>query len=432
MDISVFGMGKLGACLVASLANAGHTVTGFDPSADAVKAINSASPLVFEPGLAEILARNISRIRGLTSADEALAESEAAFVIVPTPSSDHGDFKNDYVLKALEAIGENLRANPRPFTVVISSTVMPGSCDSEFVPLLERVSGLKVGDNLGLAYSPEFIALGSILQDMQFPDLILIGESDSAAGDVVQQIALSMVKNSPSVQRMSLASAEVTKIAINTFVTTKISFANMLGEICDQIPGTDIDNVTSAVGSDRRVGSSYLKAALGYGGPCFPRDNAALAFAAESRGVGADIARATDSINRRQVDRIVDIVLKNSKLKDTVGVVGLAYKPNTPVTDSSEALEIAHQLSQSGRHVIGFDPLVAAAKTATTAKNLVVTDDSGLLSAASVIVLANPELDFRSQGNIPPSRIIIDLWGAEATEEATAIRPGRRQLGGAV
>ena len=428
MYISVFGLGKLGACLVASLANSGHTVTGFDPSADAVKAINSASPLVFEPGLAEILARNISRIRGLTSADEALAESEAAFVIVPTPSSVHGDFKNDYVLKALETIGENLRANPRPFTVVISSTVMPGSCDSEFVPLLERVSGLKVGDNLGLAYSPEFIALGSILQDMQFPDLILIGESDSAAGDVVQQIALSMVKNSPSVQRMSLASAEVTKIAINTFVTTKISFANMLGEICDQIPGTDIDNVTSAVGSDRRVGSSYLKAALGYGGPCFPRDNAALAFAAESRGVGADIARATDSINRRQVDRIVDIVLKNSKLKDTVGVVGLAYKPNTPVTDSSEALEIAHRLSQSGRHVIGFDPLVAGTETATTAKDLVVTGDSSLLSSASVIVLANPELDFQSQGDIPPTTVIIDLWGANSVKAITVVRPGRQHV----
>ncbi|MDA8777177.1 nucleotide sugar dehydrogenase [Pontimonas sp.] len=423
MRVGVMGLGKLGACLVASLAHGGHTVTGFDISAAAVGAINSRQPLVHEPGLADLLEKNAGRISATQDVHTALHDAEAVFIIVPTPSGPAGDFSNTYVAQALEAIGANLRANPRRITVVISSTVMPGSCETEFIPLLEASSGLTVGKEIGLGYSPEFIALGSVLKDMSQPDLILIGQSDAETGAIVSKIALSMVSNTPEVRNMSLSSAEITKIAINTFVTTKISFANMLSELCDEIPGSNIDDVTSAVGSDRRVGKLYLKAALGYGGPCFPRDNAALAFSAESRGLTADIARATDSVNRRQVERIVSLVLQSSQPGDKVGVLGLAYKPNTPVIDESQGLEIARALSERDRAVVGFDPLVAG-NVLEKSPNFVVAQSSSEMAGATVVVVANPELGHILESTARGA-VIIDMWGAHAADSPRIIRPGR-------
>jgi len=423
MKITVMGLGKLGACLVGSLAEGGHQVRGFDVSAAAVKSLNSQQSLVYEPGLAELLEKNAGRFAAFGDAGTALSGSEAVYIIVPTPSKPEGDFANDYVTQALEAIGEDLRQNPRQMTVVVSSTVMPGSCEAEFLPLLEARSGLTVGKEIGLAYSPEFIALGSVLKDMSQPDLILIGESDPRTGDIVSEIALSMVANSPEVRRMSLSSAEITKIAINTFVTTKISYANMLSELCDEIPGSDIDDVTTAVGSDRRVGKLYLKAALGYGGPCFPRDNAALAFSAESRGLKADIARATDSVNRRQVERIVSLALQSSQPGDQIGVVGLAYKPNTPVIDESQGLEIARSLSKKDRAVVGFDPLVAENAPERSA-NFVVAQSPLELDGATVVIVANPELGHTLEGTARRA-VIIDMWGTHVADSARIIRPGR-------
>jgi len=423
VKVTVVGLGKLGACLVASLAEAGHEVRGFDVSPAAVQSINSRQPPVYEPGLAELLEKNVGRFMASDDMETALLGSEVVYIIVPTPSKSEGDFSNEYVTQALEAIGADLRKNPRRMSVVVSSTVMPGSFEAEFIPLLEDCSGLTVGQEIGLAYSPEFIALGSVLKDMSQPDLILIGESDPRTGEVVSDIALSMVTNSPEVRKMSLSSAEITKIAINTFVTTKISFANMLSELCDEIPGSDIDDVTAAVGSDRRVGKLYLKAALGYGGPCFPRDNAALAFSAESRGVVADIARATDSVNRRQVTRIVSLVIQNSRHGDKVGVVGLSYKPNTPVIDESQGLEVALALSGQGRFVVGFDPLVSEA-VLEKSPNFVVAQSLSEIDGATVIVLANPELGHIIEDSARDS-VIIDLWGTYASNSSRIIRPGR-------
>jgi UDPglucose 6-dehydrogenase len=428
MRITVLGLGKLGACLLASLAEAGHDVRGFDVSRPAVFAINSREPLVHEPGLQDLLEKNVSRFRAFETAEEALAGSEAVYVIVPTPSAAAGNFSNEYVAQALEAIGLDLRLNPRTLTVVISSTVMPGSCETEFIPLLESHSGLSVGKDLGLAYSPEFIALGSIVKDMSEPDLILIGESDVRTGEIVSQIAASMVSNIPETRRMSLSSAEITKIAVNTFVTTKISYANMLSELCDEIPGANVDDVTRAVGSDRRVGSLYLKAALGYGGPCFPRDNAALAYAAESRGLEANIARATDAINRRQVKRIVSLVTARSQPGDEIGILGLAYKPNTPVTDESQGVDIARSLSTNDRHVIGYDPLVFDPGL-IEGGNFALAKSPSDLAGASVIVVANPELAYVLD-EISEDTVIIDMWGSQPEDDLRVIRPGRKEWGG--
>ena len=303
MKLSVVGLGKLGAPLAAALASRGHSVVGVDLVPATVKAINAGRAPVVEPGLQDLLDVTDGRLRATADIADAVANSEVTFILVPTPSGPDGGFVLDYVLPALEQVGAAAAAKGERHLVVITSTVMPGSTDGPIREALERSSGLTVGEGIGLCYSPEFIALGSVVRDLLHPDLILVGESDPESGQKLGDLMSSVVLTEPPVQRMNLVNAELAKISVNTFVTTKISYANMLAEMCEQLPDADVDAVTAAIGLDSRIGSKYLKGATPYGGPCFPRDNVALSRLARSLGVTADIAEATDAINRRQVDR---------------------------------------------------------------------------------------------------------------------------------
>ena len=290
-------------------------------------------------------------------ANEAIQKSDASFVIVPTPSDNTGFFSNRFVLQAMETLGRALRNKKGYHMVVITSTVMPGSTGGEIKDALEAASGRKVGPELGLCYNPEFIALGSVVRDMLYPDSILIGQGDEKSGDMLQTIYLQMCERKPPVQRMNWISAELTKISVNTYVTTKISYANMLADICDRLPGADVDVVTKALGADTRIGAKYLKGAMGYGGPCFPRDNVAFAALARKIGARADVAEATDRINNYQIDRLSGLVGKLAKTGTRIALLGLSYKPQTPVVEESHSVKLAARLADSGYVVVVPDPL---------------------------------------------------------------------------
>lgn len=426
MRIAVFGLGKLGAVMAAVLADAGHDVVGVDLSADLVALVNAGVAPVDEPGLQALMDASAGRLRATTDAADALDGAQASYVIVPTPSGADGTFTNRYVVTALDAIGSRLAAHADPHTVVICSTVMPGSCDGELRAALEQASGRQVGVDVGLVYSPEFIALGSIVRDMQHPDLVLIGESDAASGDIVEAVARSVVRNTPTVKRMTPVNAELTKIAINTFVTTKISFANMLGEICDQLDGADVDVVTDAVGSDSRIGTKYLKGAIGYGGPCFPRDNIALTRLADAVGVDAAIARATDAVNDRQVDRVAALVVDAAAAPAKVVVLGLSYKPDTPVCERSQGVELANVLAARGYDVTAVDPSAVPAGTAELSPAVRThTHAATAIDGAAVVVVMTPWEEFAT---VSPEdlqdKAVIDAWGILAPQVG-ALRLGR-------
>ncbi|HTE81698.1 MAG TPA: nucleotide sugar dehydrogenase, partial [Reyranella sp.] len=314
---------------------------------------------------------NRARLTATMDATAAVQNSDASFVIVPTPSDSTGFFSNRFVLQAMDTIGKALRNKSGYHMVVITSTVMPGSTGSEIKAALEAASGRKVGPDLGLCYNPEFIALGSVVRDMLYPDSILIGESDAKAGDMLQTIYLQMCETKPPVQRMNWVSAELTKISVNTYVTTKISYANMLADICDRLPGADVDTVTRALGADTRIGSKYLKGAMGYGGPCFPRDNVAFAALARKLGARADVAEATDRINNYQVDRLTALVSKFARSGTRIALLGLSYKPLTPVVEESHSVKLAERLADAGYIVTVHDPLAQDAALAVLGDKVV-------------------------------------------------------------
>jgi UDPglucose 6-dehydrogenase len=412
MEIAVIGLGKLGSPLAAVLASRGHVVVGVDLNPAAVQALTAGRAPVVEPGLQERLEMAQGRLRATTDFADAIAATDISFVIVPTPSGPDGAFSNRYVIDAVKRIGAALKTTSRYHVVNITSTVMPGSTGGEIRAALEAASGRKVGVDVGLTYNPEFIALGSVVRDLLQPDMVLIGESDPRAGDVLEGAYALTVPEGTPVQRMNWVCAELTKIAVNTYVTTKISYANMIAELCEQLPGADVDVVTRALGRDSRIGAKYLKGALGYGGPCFPRDNVALATLARSLGLRADVAEATDTVNRRQVDRVVRLVARLAPDPATVAVLGLSYKPDTPVVEESQGVMIARALAAAGHAVLIADPVALESASAVLGDTVTpMSTAEAAVAAATVIVVTNPDRSFAALA--PASftgKAIVDCW----------------------
>lgn len=258
VTLSVIGLGKLGAPMAACLAAKGFPVIGVDVDARKVDALNRAQAPVFEPGLPELLQVAKTRLKATQDIPTAVLNSEVTFVVVPTPSEPDGSFSLRYVLQACEGIADALRKKSLWHLVVITSTISPGSMDNSIRPLLEEHSGKRSGIDFGLCYNPEFIALGSVIRDFLNPDFVLIGESDERSGQVLEGIYRQVCENNPPVVRMNFINAELTKLAVNTFVTTKISFANMLARICEKLLGADVDVVTKALGLDSRIGTKLF------------------------------------------------------------------------------------------------------------------------------------------------------------------------------
>jgi UDPglucose 6-dehydrogenase len=414
MKVSVVGLGKLGSPLLAFLAAKGFDTFGVDQNPNFVAAVQSGRAPVSEPGLQELFDSAGSRIRATDDISEAVTSTGVTFVVVPTPSKADAAFSNAHVIDAIEGIGAALRGKSGYHLVVITSTVMPGSTGGPIRQALERTSGRRLGRDLGLCYNPEFIALGSVVHDMLRPDFILIGESDAQAGDMLESIYAAICESRPSIQRMNFINAEIAKIAVNSFVTTKISFANMISGICERLPGADATVVTKAIGCDSRIGGKYLAPALGYGGPCFPRDNAAFALMANKVGASADIAEAADKINHRQVERVVSLVRK-LLLGGTVGVLGPSYKPNTAVVEASQGVAIAAALAGDGYSVIVSDPRAAPAANAVLGGMVEMAPAADCAARSDLLIVATPWPEFRelpldalrrAKGRL----IVVDCW----------------------
>jgi UDPglucose 6-dehydrogenase len=227
--------------------------------------------------------------------------------------------------------------------------------DGVLIPMLERELGGVAGKDFGVCYNPEFIALGNVVNGLLEPDMVLIGESDPETGAALEQLYKKYNRNSPRIARMSIVSAELTKISVNSYITMKISFTNQLRMISEQFAKADIHAILDAIGSDSRIGKKYLKAGLSFGGPCFPRDNRLLAYSARQAGMEAPLAEASDKVNQQTNWNLFQKVQGMAGNKDLIAVLGLSYKPDTYITEESAGLYLAQQLKRHGYKVIVHD-----------------------------------------------------------------------------
>jgi UDPglucose 6-dehydrogenase len=270
---------------------------------------------------------------------------------------------------------------------------------------------------------------------MLHPDFILIGESDARSGQLLASLYEDHWEPRPPVRRMSFVNAELAKIAVNTFVTTKISYANTLARICERLPGADADVVTAALGLDTRIGPKYLKGALGFGGPCFPRDNVAFNSLARDNGVQALLAEATDRFNRQQVGWLADQMLQHLPKGGRVGILGLAYKPETNVVEESQGVAFARYFLAQGVPVVAYDPAAAEGARAQLEGDITFAASAEECARqADLLLIATAWDEFRrlspralkDSGRRP---VVVDCWRilpeAEFAERAELIVLGR-------
>ena len=416
--ISVVGLGKLGMCAAACFAAKGFEVTGVDINKDFVESVNSGKAPVYEPGLQRLISSCKSRLTATQDYNEAIKNSDMTFLVVPTPSRKDGHFSDKYLKDALRYLSRALGIAEKKYHLfVITSTVSPGTTDENLIPLIEAESGKQLNKDFGVCYNPEFIALGSVIRDFLNPDMVLVGESNNFAGERLAKVYEKVCENKPYIARMSIMSAEITKISLNSYITMKISFANTLANICEKIPSADVDAITKALGADKRIAPFYLKGGLSYGGPCFPRDNKAFVAFAEKHDVDAVLAKATDAVNQLQIDRLIELAMTHFRSRDNnniVSVLGFAYKPNTPVIEESPVIRLIEEFLKNDLEVIIYDPLAMDNVRARFGENILYASsvkDCFFRSSMSIITTQADEFKSINEDYIVHKpTTIIDCW----------------------
>ena len=413
---SVVGLGKLGSSIAAAIASRGFHVIGVDSNPRAVDLVNAGRAPVHETDLEQTIVANRKYLKASHSFEEAVLGSHLTFVAVPTPSDESGAFSLQQAARAFQGIGRALREKNGYHNVVLTSTVLPGATRHGLLPILERESGKTCGSDFGLCFSPAFIALGNMIRGFLHPDFTLIGEFDDRCGGQLEACYSDIMPEQPPCRRMNLENAELTKISLNSFITTKIVFANMIGDCCERIPGGDVDVVTDALGLDERIGAKCLTAALGYGGPCFPRDNEALAFFGQAIGAPSSLPTTTDWDNRARVERIVGRLRPMIESGTTVAVLGLAYKPFSSVVEESQSIDLVRSLSRAGACVVGYDPLSSETARGVLGEEARIVDSiSECLVRAKVVLVTTPDPAFRTLSmtdfdQAPARIIVVDFW----------------------
>lgn len=417
MNVAVVGQGKLGLCLSVLLAESGHDVLALDVDRARVDQLRSGVCPIVEPGVEAMLRRHRARLEFSTDIESAAA-AEMTFVVVPTPSDDSGRFDPSAVVDVARRVGRGLRDHQGRHTFVVVSTVMPGDTEAVIAPALREAAGWDVG----CVVSPEFIALGTVLADMRRPDLILIGTDDPASGIMVEKVLDTIDSgyrwgdagpcdcdlpggcvharsiSSPVVKHLSLTEAEIAKIAVNAYVTGKISWANTLGELCRGY-GARSPVVAAAIGVDSRIGPRFLRPGGAYGGECFPRDQRAFIEACQAVGVDAPLSVAADQVNSDQAwswaVRVVNVLGPDDK----VTVLGTSYKPGTDVTTEAFSHAVTDWLRyQWSRKVTTHDPIAACDEP----------DLEVALADADVVFVATDDPRWVRPF---PGKVVVDPWG---------------------
>jgi len=362
LKISIVGTGFVGLCTGAGFAARGFEVITSTHDREKVGSINRGIPPFYEPGLGEMLKTLVSKgyLRCVVEREEAVLSTDVTFIAVGTPSRSDGGINLNYVKEAAREIGKALAKKDEYHIVVVKSTVIPGTTQNIVKPLLEGSSQKRCGIDFGLCMNPEFLREGSAIYDTFHPDRIVIGEYDRESGETLQTLFESFYKDeiSPLV-RTNLFTAELIKYANNSFLATKISFINQVANICQKTPNTDVTAVAKAIGLDDRIGPRFLRAGLGYGGSCFPKDVKALIEYSKSLGYMPNLLEAVEEINQEQPYKAIELAkdVLNSLEKKRIAVLGLSFKPGTDDIREAVSIKIISKLLEEEARVVAYDPV---------------------------------------------------------------------------
>ena len=406
--ICVIGTGYVGLVTGTCLADLGLQVVCMDIDPSRIEKLKQNVMPIYEPGLQEIVERNVlaNRLNFTTDYKEALKDADFAFIAVGTPSGEEGEADLRYVRSAAEAIADNV---DHPIIIVNKSTVPVGTGDW----VADVVRRKRVGPPLefSVVSNPEFLREGSAVNDFMFPDRIILGSTSRKAAEKVEDLYSTL---RATVLITDLRTAEMIKYASNAFLATKISFINEIATICEEL-GADVSQVAAGMGLDKRIGRSFLDAGLGWGGSCFPKDVKALAHMAVIHGSNPQLLQAVMEINRNQRRRVL-VRLRRAlgSLEDkTIGVLGISFKPNTDDIRDAPALELIHLIELEGGKVKAYDPQAMDNARSALPKTKLQTNLYDVAKGADALILATEwnefkQINFNKILELMKGRVIFD------------------------
>jgi UDPglucose 6-dehydrogenase len=360
MRVSIIGSGYVGTTVAACFADLGHEVTNVDIDEDVVRAINAGESPVSEPGLDDLVASHGGRRMRATTDYGAVLDTDVSFLAILTPSNDDGSIDLSYMEAAAETLGETLAGTDGEHTVVVKSTVVPGTTADVITPIIEEASGMAAGEDLHVAMNPEFQREGSAVEDFMHPDKLVFGSTDAAALKRLHELYAPLLdRHDAPVVETGTREAEMIKYANNAFLASKVSLINDLGNVCKEL-GVDAYEVAEAIGLDDRIGAKFLRSGLGWGGSCFPKDTKAIIHAAKERGYDPAMLEAAIDVNDRQPGRLLGLMDRHVDVEgERVAVLGLAFKPGTDDIRNARAIPVIEGLHERGAEVAAYDPVAA-------------------------------------------------------------------------
>jgi GDP-mannose 6-dehydrogenase len=419
MRVSVFGLGYVGSVTASCLARSGHSVVGMDVNEQKVEMINHAQSPIVEPGLGDLLTEVVEtkRLRATTCHREAVDASDIGLVCVGTPSRPNGQLDVEALIRVGKEIGAALRDRPRPFTLVIRSTVLPGTTEQVLLPAVLAAAGLEAGEQLDIAVNPEFMREGSSLRDFAEPAMTLVGTSHPETAATLENLYCGV--KAPFLHT-SIKTAEMAKYVSNAFHALKVCFANEIGDACDAL-GADPQEVMDIFLRDRKlnVSEAYLRPGFAFGGSCLPKDIRALLWAARFHDVNAPLLSSILPSNESQIRSAIEAVLGTKKRR--IGVVGLAFKSGTDDLRESPVVTLVEALIGKGCHVRILDRNVSMARLMGANRrfieaeiphiaSLLCDDVESLVRHAEVLVIGSTEEDaVRSLAAAAEHTTIVDL-----------------------
>jgi GDP-mannose 6-dehydrogenase len=417
--ISIFGLGYVGTVSAGCLAHAGHEVIGVDPVRAKVDLINGGQSPIIEAEIAEIVGAAVrsGKLRATSEQDEAIRDTELSFVCVGTPSQVNGNLDLSYIRRVCELIGDSLKNKQARHTVVIRSTILPGTMHETVIPVLEEHSGKKAGVDFGVCNNPEFLREGSAVKDFNFPPKTVIGELDRESGDLLTGLYAGL--DAPLV-RTDIRTAEMVKYVDNCWHALKIGFANEVGNICKSL-SIDAHDVMAIFCQDKKLNISpaYLKPGFAFGGSCLPKDLRALAYKAKIHDLQLPILSSILLSNELQVARGIQMIIgKGSK---RVGILGFSFKAGTDDLRESPMIEVIERLIGKGYDLRIYDRNVNLAKLFGANRDFIlnriphisrvmVDGIDAVLEHADTVVIGNKDPEFQHvPGRLRDSQNLVDL-----------------------
>ena len=379
MKLTIIGTGYVGLVTGTCFAEMGNEVTCVDIDAAKVEKLKQGTIPIYEPGLEDMVLRNCKKgnLNFSTSLAEGMQGAEIAFIAVGTPMGDDGSADLKYVLAVAKEIGKNIN---KPLVVVDKSTVPVGTADKVKATIQAELDTRGEQTDFYVVSNPEFLKEGAAVEDFMKPDRVVIGASEDLALEKMRQLYAPFFRTNDRFISMDIRSAEMTKYAANAMLATKISFMNEIANICERV-GADVNNVRIGIGSDRRIGYSFIYPGCGYGGSCFPKDVSALLKTADSAGYHPQLIAAVDGVNQRQKRVIVEKIVKRFG-EDLSGLTfalwGLSFKPETDDMRDAASIVVVKELTMRGAKVQAYDP-----KAIHEAKTQYLKDNPGISYAES-------------------------------------------------